>query len=212
MDEAFSEKCRLPACVLDEDLFTGIWGVFHADGDFIWQAVVGTGGDLLGQHKDRPQEIVTDRERLMTLLANLPWIDSLQFTAEVAGKGAVSFTFHNYNPPAGALIVAGHDAAWAAERFTALGELFTSRRDATADRLYGKVVSALIGSVAPLTAASFIAVLAAILFIPGWVRQSEFLWWVTAGTVMLTLWLAAKISNRLIRRTLQKYPYIRWAS
>jgi hypothetical protein len=212
MAATYSEKGRLPACTLDEALFKDIWGVFDADGEFLWQAVVGTGGDLLGQAKDRPQEIVTDRERLNGLLAALPRIDSLQFTAEVAGKGAVSFTFRNYNPPAGALIVAGEDAAWTADRFAALNGLFAARRDPRADRLYGKWFFTLLNSVVPLAAASIIAVLAAVLLIPGWVRQSEFLWWVTAGTVVVTLWLAAKISNLLIRRCLRSSPYIRWVS
>ncbi|HWQ62553.1 MAG TPA: hypothetical protein VN521_09595 [Negativicutes bacterium] len=212
MAGSFSEKGRLPACTLDEDLLNEIWDIFREDGEFLWQAVVGTGGDLLGQQKDRSQEIVTDRGRLGELLASLPRVDSLQFTAEVADKGAVSFTFRNYNPPAGALIVAGQDEAWTAARFAALGELFAARRDARADRLYAKWSYSLINSVVPLATASIIAVLAAVLLVPGWVRQSEFLWWVTAGTVVLTLWLAAKFSNRLIRRCLENHPYVRWVS
>ncbi len=212
MAESFSEKGRLPACTLDEALFDGIWSAIGQGGEFLWQAVVGTGGDLLGKQKDRPQEIVTDRRRLSELLAVLPRIDSLQFTAEVAGKGAVSLTFRNYNPPAGALVVAGEDEAWTADRFAALAALFASRRDERADRLYGKAVFAMINSVMPLAAASIFAVGAAVLLVPAWIRQSEFLWWVTAGTVMLTLWLAAKISNRLIYRCLSSRPYTRWVS
>lgn len=212
MAATYSEQGRLPACILDEALLGEIWGTFREDGEFLWQAVVGTGGDLLGQGKDRSQEIVIDRARLSALLAALPRVDSLQFTVEVPGKGAASLTFRNYNPPAGALVVAGENAAWAAVRFATLSDLLAARRDARADRLYGKWFFTMINSVVPLAAASIIAVLAAVLFIPSWVRQSEFLWWVTAGTVVLTLWLAAKISNRLIRSCLQRCPYIRWIS
>lgn len=212
MAESYSEKGRLPACILDEKLFSQVWSVLGEDGEFIWQAVVGTGGDLLGQQKDRPQEIVTDRGRLNEILATLPRIDSLQFTAEIEGKGAVSFTFRNYNPPAGALVVAGQDAAWTAMRFDALCELFASRRDERADWLYGKLMFVVINSVVPLAVASIAAVLATVLLVPAWIRQSEFLWWTTAGTVVLTLWLASKISNWLIVRCLQKHPYIRWLS
>lgn len=212
MAETYSEKGRLPACILDRNLFDQVWSILGQDGEFIWQAVVGTGGDLLGQQKDRPQEIVTDRERLNEILATLPRVDSLQFTAEIEGKGAVSFTFRNHNPPAGALVVAGQDAAWTAMRFDALGELFASRRDERADKLYGKLMFVTINSVVPLLVASLTAVLATVLLVPSWIRQSEFLWWTTAGTVMLTLWLASKISNLLIIRCLQKHPYIRWLS
>ncbi|MDR7867517.1 MAG: hypothetical protein RIN56_11910 [Sporomusaceae bacterium] len=212
MAETYSEKGRLPACILDRDLFDQIWSILGADGEFIWQAIVGTGGDLLGQQKDRPQEIVTDRGRLNEILATLPRVDSLQFTAELEGKGAVSFTFRNHNPPAGALVVAGQDAAWTAMRFDALDELFASRRDERADKLYGKLMFVIINSVAPLLVASLTAVLVTVLLVPAWIRQSEFLWWTTAGTVMLTLWLASKISNLLIVRCLQKRPYIRWLS
>lgn len=212
MAETYSEKGRLPACTLDAALFDQVWSILGEDGDFLWQAVVGTGGDLRGQQKDRPQEIVTDRGRLGEILATLPRIDSLQFTAEMEGKGAVSFTFRNYNPPAGALVVAGQDAAWTAMRFAAFDELFAARRDGRADRLYGKWMFTLINSVVPLAVASVAAVLATVLLVPAWIRQSDFLWWATAGTVVLTLWLAAKISDRLIVRCLQKYPYIRWLS
>jgi len=212
MAETYAEKGRLPACILGESLFDELWAVVGQDGDFIWQAVVGTGGDLLGKQKDRPQEIVTDRQRLHELLAVLPRIDSLQFTAEVAGKGAVSLTFRNYNPPAGALVVAGENEAWTADRFAAIAGLFAARRDDRADRLYGKAAFALISSVVPLAAASIIAVAAAVLLVPAWIRQSEFLWWTTAGTVVVTLWLASKISNRLIYRCLRSHPYMRWVS
>ncbi len=212
MAEAYSEKGRLPACILDEKILDQVWSILGQDGEFIWQAVVGTGGDLLGQQKDRPQEIVTDRGRLGELLATLPRIDSLQFTAEMEGKGAVSFSFRNYNPPAGALVVAGQDAAWTIQRFDALGGLFASHRDERADRLYGKLMFVIINSVVPLAVASLIAVLATVFIVPAWIRQSEFLWWTTAGTVVLTLWLASKISNKLIIHCLQKHPYIRWPS
>jgi hypothetical protein len=212
MSASYSEKRRLSACTLNEESLNEIWAIFREDGDFLWQAVVGTNGDLLGQKKDRPQEIVTDRERLIGLLTTLPRVDSLQFTVEVAGKGAASFTFRNYNPPAGALVVAGQDAAWTADRFAALGELFSDRSDERTDRLYGKWFFTILSSVVPLAVASIIAVSAATLLVPNWVRQSEFLWWVTAGTVVITLWLAAKISNSLIGRCLRNYPYIRWVS
>jgi hypothetical protein len=116
MAETYSEKGRLPACILDEAVLAQIWSILGEDGDFLWQAVVGTGGDLIGLQKERPREIVTDLGRLKKILATLRRIDSLQFTAEIAGKGAISFTFCTYNPPAGALVVASQDAAWTAAR------------------------------------------------------------------------------------------------
>jgi hypothetical protein len=212
MAETYAEKGRLPACTLNDAVFAQIWSILGEDGDFLWQAVVGTDGDLLGLRKERPQEIVTDFGRLKEILAALPRIDSLQFTAEITGKGAVSFTLCNYNPPAGALVVASQDAAWTATRFARLEALFASRRDERADRLYGKWMFLLINSVVPLAVASLAAVAATVLIVPAWIRQSEFLWWVTAGTVVITLWLAAKISNLLIARCLQTRPYLRWLS
>ncbi len=212
MAETYAEKGRLPACALNDAFFAQIWSILGEDGDFLWQAVVGTDGDLLGLRKERPQEIVTDLGRLKEILAALPRIDSLQFTAEITGKGAVSFTLCNYNPPAGALVVASQDAAWTATRFARLETLFASRRDERTDRLYGKWMFLLINSVVPLAVASLAAVAATVLIVPAWIRQSEFLWWVTAGTVVITLWLAAKISNLLIARCLQTRPYLRWLS
>jgi len=210
MSDPYVEKTRLPACTLDAALIARLWTVLAQDGGFVWQAVVGTGGDVLGGRQERPLETVADYGRLLELLAALPRIDSLQFTAEITGKGTISFTFRNYNPPAGILVVAGADEDWAADRSAALLGLFAAARAPGPDLLYNKWVFALVHSVAPLLLGSVIAVLAGALLVPAAVRRSDFVWWVAAGTMVATLWLAAKISNRLIARCLRKYPYIRW--
>lgn len=212
MAESFSEKGRLPACRLDKDLFAELGALLGQDGQPVWQATVGTGGDTLGQRKERPQETVDDQGRLLELLAAASRLDSLQYTAEVTGKGAISFSFQNYNPPAGVLVVASEDAAWTADRFAAIADLFAARRDGWADKLYTKWAMAFINTVIPLVAASLVVVLAAAILIPASVRQSEWLWWLTAGTVILTMWLGARFSNRLLDYVLRKYPYIRWRS
>lgn len=212
MAESFSEKGRLPACYLDKGFFDELWILLGHDGEPVWQATVGVDGDPLGQQTQRPQEVVDDQGRLLDLLAVSPRIDSLQFTAELTGKGAISLTFQNYNPPAGALVVASEDETWTADRFEAIADLFAARRDGWADKLYTKWGFGLINSVIPLAVASLVVVLAAAIVIPASIRQSEWLWWITAGSVLFTIWLGARVSNKLLDYALRKYPYIRWRS
>jgi hypothetical protein len=212
MAESFSEKGDLPACRLDKELFEEIWDLLGQDGEPVWEAIVGTGGDLLGQQTERPQERVDEKGRLLELLAVLPRIDSLQFTAEVTGKGAVSFTFRNTIRPAGALVVASEDPAWAATRFEAISDMFTARRDGLADKLYSRWAYGFINTAIPLAAASLIVVLAVAIIVPASVRQSEWLWWITGGSVILTMWLGVRLSNKLLAYVIREYPYIRWRS
>lgn len=212
MAESFSEKGRLPACHLDKFFFDDLLSLLTRDGEPVWQATVGTGGDPLGRQAERPQESVDERDRLFNLLAGAVRIDSLQFTAELAGKGAISFTFQNYNPPAGALVVAGEDEVWTTDRFVAITDLFTARRDSFADKLYTKLAFSFINTIIPLALASLVVVLAAAILVPVSIRQSEWLWWLTAGTVFLTMWLGARLSNKFLDYVLRKYPYIRWRS
>jgi len=51
---------------------------------------------------------------------------------------------------------------------------------------------------------------AAVLLIPAEFRRSDFVWWITAGTVVLTLRLAYSISDQLILYIVKKFPYVRW--
>ncbi|MDR3566104.1 MAG: hypothetical protein P4N59_32340 [Negativicutes bacterium] len=206
------KKSRIPPCVLTGKLYAELWRILGQEGEYIWQALVGTGQDLLGKQEPRPQEIVIEREALGELLATLPRIDNLQITAEFADRGTVSLSFRNYSPPGGTLIVAGNDPAWVASLHRALATLFKASSEPGLNRLYSRWGFGVIQTVLPLSLSFIFVMLMAGLIIPSSIRQSEFIWWVSAATMVATLWVAAKISDRLICYFLQKYPYIRWLS
>jgi len=212
MQDVIARKGRLPACVLSGPLLEELWRVLGQEGEYSWQAKVGTGGDLLGKQMDRPQEVIVDHDQLVALLASLPRIDSLRITAEFAEKGAVSLTFHNYSRPGGVIVVSGSDRAWVGAKYQDLRTLLEAVKENVATKLYHWLGFAIIHSVLPLALSFIVVVLAAALAIPAWARQSELIWWISVGTMIATLWVAAKVSDRLISHFLQKYPYIRWLS
>lgn len=212
MKKPTTRKSRLPACVLSAALLEKLWRILGQQGEFVWQATVGTGQDPLGKQEGRPQENIADRDRLEALLASLPRIDSLRITAEFPEKGAVSLTFRNYSTPGGAIVVTGNDPAQVEALYRALRALFRAAREDVAARLYSWLGLSVIQTAAPLVLAFIIVILAAAVAIPASIRQSEWIWWISAGTMLATLWIGAKISDRLIRHFLQKYPYIRWLS
>lgn len=212
MQAVTTRKGRLPAFGLSAALLEELWRVLGQAGEFTWQASVGTGQDPLGRQEGRPQEDIVDRDALEALLAVLPRIDSLRISVEFAGQGAVLMTFRNYNPPGGSLVVSGTDPARVGALYENLTAVFAAAKEDVAAKLYSRVGFSIIQSGVPLVASFIIVVLAAALLIPAWVRQSEWIWWISAITMLATLWIAAKISDRLIRYCLQKYPYIRWLS
>ena len=212
MQDVITRKGRLPACVLSGPLLGELWRILGQEGEYSWQAMVGTGSDLLGKQEVRAQEIIVDRDELGSLLASLPRVNSLQIIAEFAAWGAVSLTFRNYGRPGGTIVVSGNDPARVGAMYQALLALFEAVKENVATKLYHWLGFAIIHSVLPLALSFIVVVLAAALAIPAWARQSELIWWISVGTMIATLWVAAKVSDWLISYFLQKYPYIRWLS
>jgi hypothetical protein len=212
MKAVTTKKGRLPACVLSAALLGDLWRVLGQAGEFTWQATVGTGQELLGKQGTRPQETVVDCDKLEALLACLPRINSLQITAEFGEAGAVSLVFRNYSPPGGTIVVSGNDPAWVGASYQALLALFEAAREDAAAKLYTWLGFGMIHSVLPLVFSFIVVVLVAALVIPAWIRQSELIWWISVITMVATLWVAAKVSDRMICYFLRKYPYIRWLS
>lgn len=211
MEYKVTRQGRLPACRLSESMLREVWAVFHAEEGLKWEAVVGTGGDLLGKHWQRSQQTVTDWDELVSLLRSLPRVDSLTITFEALEKGALAIAFKNYPPVGGSIVAAGHEAAWVEARMAAVMAVVTRYCEPFTTRLYSRLGFSVIQTAIPLTAAFMVVVLAAGLVIPREIRQSEYLWWITAATVVATLRLAYTVSDRLIMAALKRYPYIRWA-
>jgi hypothetical protein len=212
MEQVFNEHGKLPACRISREFLADLWKILGQDGEFLWQIIVGTGDDILGKLEERPQEIITDWNRLLELLDSSPRIDTMQITAEIEGKGAVSMSFRNFAPAGGAMIISSSDAEWAAARFDQIYDLFEAAKDETANRLYNRWVFGLIQTLIPMSIAFVIVILVTGVITPAWLRHGEFLWWLTAGTVVATLRVAFSISNWLVVRCLTKHHYIRWVS
>ncbi|MCX7780092.1 MAG: hypothetical protein N2491_04130 [Negativicutes bacterium] len=210
MHYEFTRKGRLPACALSEALLDSLRDRLLAGGDFVWNAVISGEGDLLGKDKERPQEVVHDWQQLKYKLASLPRISELRIIAEYQdGAGVISVAFQNFHPAGGILAVCGNKE-WVDEQFCAIANLFTAAADAAASRLYSRVGKIVLQSVAPLTLACVIVLVAAALVIPGTIRRSEYIWWISAGTVVATLKLGEYLSDFMIKKALTKYPYIHW--
>nr|WP_139164444.1 hypothetical protein [Dendrosporobacter quercicolus]NSL47550.1 hypothetical protein [Dendrosporobacter quercicolus DSM 1736] len=202
-------KGRLPACKLDRELLTRLWEVFHRDGEFLWHAEVGVGGDLLGKQEERPKQAITDWEELIRLLQTLPRIDSLTITAEIPDHGVIALAFRNFAPPSGKLVVNSDDQQWAEDRYFDVLELFESKRDSWTTMMHSRWGFGLIQTGIPLTLSCALVVLTAALLIPLEVRKTQWLWWITAATTIITLRLAYTVSDKLIIYAIKKYPYIR---
>ncbi|MDF2570357.1 MAG: hypothetical protein K0R55_1961, partial [Sporomusa sp.] len=198
------------ACTLDEQLFTKLWAIFGQDGEFLWHAAVGTDGDLLGKQEARPTQTVESLEQLIDLAKTLPRIDQITLTVEVPDKGTIALAFKNFVPAGGKIIISGQDEIWVNERFDACLALFTAKKQAFNTLIYTRLGFGLIQTVIPLSSMFVLVMLAAGFFIPSHIRRSEWVWWITAATVVITLRLAYTVSDRLIIYCMEKYPYIKW--
>lgn len=208
MSKDLTYKGRLPACIITNELMEKLWDIMGSDGDVNWQAAVGTGGDLLGKQQDRPRQVITDWQELVARLEILPRIDQLDITTTVTGKGTITITFKNYAPAGGILVVNGQTKEWAEKQFAGIKVLFDSYKDNYATMLNSKIGFGLVHTVIPLISSFILVMVLAGLLIPVSIRRSQWVWWITAGTIVVTLRLAYTISDKLIIYVLKKYPYI----
>lgn len=212
MEYKHIEQSRIPACTLDEQLFTKLWDIFSQDGEFLWHAVVGTGDDLLGKKEEeqRPTQTVESLEQLISLAKTLPRIDQIKLTIEVPDKGTMALALKNFVPVGGKIIMTGQEEEWVNERFDACLALFTARKQAFNTLIYTRLGFGIIQTVIPLSSMFIFVMLAAGLLIPSDIRHSQWIWWITAATVVVTLRLAYTVSDKMIIYALEKYPYIKW--
>jgi len=206
----YTAKALLPACSWNEAMVGRLWDSFGPPDTYTWSAEIGTGCDRLGKVSDRPARIIQDRQQMVALLQQLPYIDYIVLTVEVAEAGNIAIVFRNYPPAGGSYAVTGKTESWVQEKAAAIQAVFSASRDQEITRIYGKWTFGAIQTAIPLTAASIAVIAAAVLFIPAALRHSDYLWWITAGTVVLTLRLAYSISDRLILYVVKRFPYIRW--
>lgn len=210
--EGSMEKGRLPACAINVQLLQRLWNELNQDGDVSCSVIVGTGGDLLGKvdKEERPYQKPASLEDLLTVMKSVPRIDSLSITAEVTGKGTIQIEFKNYTPPTATLKVTGSDNHWAKAKYEAIKTIFDNTRDNFVTLLYSWCGFGVVQTVIPLSLSFILVLLVADLAIPYNIRYSQWLGWLTALTLVVTLRFAYTISDRLIIYTLTKYPYIRW--
>ncbi|MEN6411632.1 MAG: hypothetical protein ABFC84_02575 [Veillonellales bacterium] len=214
MSKDVIQQGRLPACNINSAFMDKLWNILGSEGDFTWEAKVGTDDDLLGEKEEqnRSEQIVTEWSELTALLAALPRIDSLKITVEIPGQGSLAIMIKSYAPARGALAVSGDSAEWVNAKFADIEELFVSSKDSFAAGLYSYIGFGMIHTVIPLSAAFVIVMLLAGLLIPSEIRHSDWVWWITAICLLITLRLAYTISDRLMLHFMKKYPYLRWLS
>lgn len=206
----YTAKALLPACSLNETVLRQLWDCFGQPGTFTWSAEVGTGDDHLGKETDRPAQIIQEWQQMITLLGQLAYIDYIVLTIEAPDSGTIAIVFRNYPPAGGSYAITGKQEKWVQEKAEAIQHIFTARQDAQTTRIYSKWAFGTIQTVLPLSIAFLAVIAAAVLLIPSALRRSDYIWWITAGTVVLTLRLAYSISDRLILYIVKKFPYVRW--
>ncbi|MCM0757740.1 MULTISPECIES: hypothetical protein [Sporomusa] len=206
------EQSRIPACTLDEQLFTKLWGIFSQDGEFLWHATIGENDDLLGKQEleERPVQAIESWEQLIAVARKMPRIDQLTLTVEVPEKGTIAIALKNFVPCSGKLIVTGAEEQWVNDRFDDCMALFTARKKTFNTLLYTRLGFDVVQTVIPLGSMFVIVLLAAVFFIPIEIRISEWYWWITGATIIITLRSAYSVSNWLIVYFMNKYPYIKW--
>lgn len=212
MEYKHIEQGRIPACTLDEQLFTKLWDIFSQDGEFLWHAVVGTDNDLLGkkEEEERITQSVENLEQLISLVKTLPRIDQIRLTVEVPDKGTMAIALKNFVSAGGKMIVTGREESWVNARFDACMDLFTARKQAFNTLIYTRLGFGMVQTVIPLSSMFVFVMLAAGLLIPSEIRHSQWIFWITAATVIITLRLAYTVSDKMIIYALEKYPYIKW--
>lgn len=202
-------KGRLPACKLSDELLNKLWGIFSHNGEFLWHAEVGTSNDILGKEEERPKQSISDWNELIHILQTLPRIDSLTITAEFADKGVVAMAFRNFAPPSGRLVVDSENLEWAEDMYFDIMELFETQKDSFITVMHSWFGFGLIQTGIPLALSCAIVVFVTAFIIPIQIRQTSWLWWITAITTIVTLRLAYTVSDKLILYAMKKYPYIR---
>lgn len=210
MEYKFIEQSRLPACTFDEALFFKLWEIFDQDGEFLWHATVGTGDDLLGKKEERSTQTVQSLEELIALTKSFAHIDQLLLTIEIPDKGTMAVSFKNFVPVSGRIIISGQEEKWVQDRYDACMDLFNARKKDLNTLIYTRLGFGVIQTVIPLSSMFVLVMLAAGLLIPTEIRHSEWLWWITAATVVITLRLAYTVSDKLILYCMANYPYIKW--
>ena len=208
-------KSNLPACHLDAQGLESLLSRLEREGEINWQAVLARGCNPLGRKKKTEQEeeeevTVSSREELFAVLDEWGQPDRMSLTVEVVNRGALSFVLKNCYSAAGSLVVHGLYREWAEPLHEELLSFFNSISLSGRGILYSKLVFSVIHSVVPLALAFVVVTGLSVLLIPYEYRSGEFLWWLTAISLLLTLRVAYSFSDYFIRIILRRFPFWEW--
>lgn len=211
MEYPVLRKESLLPCQLSELLLDCLKNGLATGGVPDWRANVGIYPVVPDRYGKFDQQVIEDWDDLKAKLSIIPEIEFLQIIAEFPETGQAIITLQSIQPAAGELIVVGYDADWVEELFNAVKRIFDVAVNRLSARVYSRWGRVALHSVIPLMASSVIVLLAAGFLIPGSVRRSDWVWWITTGTVIATLKLAQLISDRLLALVYKKYPYCVWS-
>ena len=206
-------KSNLPACHLDAQELDSLLSRLEREGEIIWQAMLARGCDPLGRKEKAEHEeevTVSSREELFALLSEWGQPDRISLTVEVVNRGALSFVLKNCYPAAGSLVVQGLYREWAEPMHEELLSFFNAISLSGRGVLYSKLVFSVIHSVVPLALAFVVVTGLSVVLIPYEYRSGEFLWWLTAISLLVTLRVAYSFSDYFIRVILRRFPFWEW--
>lgn len=202
---------KLTACALDAEALDSLLSRLEREGDILWQAVLTRGCDPLGRRSfPEEEQTVNNREALLALLRDWGQPDKLKLTVEVVNRGALSFVLNNCYPAAGSLVVSGLYREWSEPLYQELLSFFEAQGSTWRSLFYTKLGFSVVHSLIPLAISFVVISLAAVTLIPYEYRSGEMLWWLTAGTLLVTLRLAYSLSDWFIRMMLRRFPFWQW--
>ena len=203
-------KGHLSAVALTETAMEELRNALGPEGSYTWQAEVGICDDWLGRRNSASCQTVTDWQELKELLSQMPHINHLTLTVESGDDGIIAIAFRNQPPAGGSYVITGRQAEWVQGIRLAIQALFGKLSDRQTARLYNRWVFGAIQTALPLSLACIIVLVVAAIAVPAdWVRDG-YLWWVTACTLVATLWLGNYISDRMLLYVITRFPYLRW--
>ncbi len=202
----FVYEKKVSACALDRDCLELLQQRLVQEGAETISFAVGCGKEVLkdGREVEGFPDLQAACDRLEQPFA------SLVIAATFAEGRMLLLELHNFMPAGGLLRLSGKES-WGQDLAEWILDQLKERRRVFTAFCYNRIGFALLQTGVPFLVASVIVVVVAGIVIPGEIRRSSWSGWITAGCLVLTLRVAYSISNWLLRKLVERQPFLQWS-
>ena len=205
-------ETKLAACQLNEKFLRRLYLRLSEDNKVTCRAKVIRGCDILGRREWETKERFFHKwEDLCDNLKEDAPADKLELIYAIANRGEVAIKFDNCYPVSGILKVEGLYAEWAKPLFEDLVAIRSQGALTKRTALYSKLGFTFVHSVIPLLLAFVVVTSLCIILIPYEYRSGNWLWWVTALSLLFTLRVGYSFSDWMMNGVLKRYPFWEWS-